>query len=450
MFRLLLRSAIRGYRNGVAVKGSLSKFDVLGLGFMTFAFFLGAGNIIFPPLAGFLAGEHLTSAMLGFLLTAVGLPLFTLVAAALAGGGFTTMARYLPPLVVTLMATIIFIIIGPAFATPRTGLVAYEMSFKPFLNDPSQLVLTLFTIGFFGVVLLLSLNQGNLLDAVGKILTPILLLLLVGLALAVFILPQGTQPTVDDAYLAQPFVTGFIDGYNTMDTFAALMFGTLILDVLRQKGVSDIKVQSRYLAIAALIAAAGLGFVYISLFILGGTSLGVVMSASNGGEIISAYVLSLFGAPGLWILAAIVSLACLTTAVGLVSACADYFQRLTAKGSYKAWVVITSLLCMLVANVGLDTLISVSVPVLVACYPVAVALVFATYLRPLMRRAQFTYRLSLTVAFVFGLLDAIQAAGLDMSALDFLPLFDINMAWVLPTALVFMVGLGRPHAIAVR
>ena len=235
-----------------------------------------------------------------------------------------------------------------------------------------------------------------------------------------------------------------------MDTFAALMFGTLILDVLRQKGVSDIKDQSRYLTIAALIAAAGLGFVYISLFILGGTSLGVVTSASNGGEIISAYVLSLFGAPGLWILAAIVSLACLTTAVGLVSACADYFQRLTAKGSYKAWVVIISLLCMLVANVGLDTLISVSVPVLVACYPVAVALVIATYLRPLMRRAQFTYRLSLTVAFVFGLLDAIQAAGLDMSALDFLPLFDINMAWVLPTALVFMVGLGRPHAIAVR
>ncbi|MGO1618056.1 MAG: branched-chain amino acid transport system II carrier protein, partial [Oceanisphaera sp.] len=200
---------------------------------MTFAFFLGAGNIIFPPMTGFLAGEHLTSAMVGFLLTGVGLPLVTLVAAALAGGGLPVMGRYLPPVVVTVMATAIFIIIGPAFAAPRTGLVAYEMSLKPFLTNPDQSTLTLYTIGFFGLVLLLSLNQGRLLDAVGKVLTPILLLLLIGLALAVFISPQGTQPPVSEVYLTAPFVKGFIEGYNTMDTFAALIFGMFILDVLR-------------------------------------------------------------------------------------------------------------------------------------------------------------------------------------------------------------------------
>ncbi|WP_188628585.1 branched-chain amino acid transport system II carrier protein [Oceanisphaera marina] len=427
-----------------AVNKSLSPFDVLGLGFMTFAFFLGAGNIIFPPLAGFLAGENITSAMSGFLLTAVGLPLVTLIAAALAGGGLPTMGRYLPTGVVTVMATAIFIIIGPAFAAPRTGLVAYEMGLKPFLQDPSQFTLTLFTIGFFGLVLLLSLNQGQLLDAIGKVLTPILLLLLIGLAIAVFISPQGTQPEVNEAYMAQPFVKGFIEGYNTMDTFAALMFGMLILDVLRQKGVTDKRAQSRYLMIAALIAAAGLGFVYVSLFILGGTSLGVVESANNGGEIISAYVLSLFGAPGLWILAAIVSLACITTAVGLVSACADYFHRLTGKGSYRVWVVINALACMLVANVGLNTLITVSIPVLVAFYPVAVALVLATYLRPLMRAPVFAFRLTLAVALVFGLIDGMQAAGLNMSAFHLLPMFDIGMAWVLPTCVAVAIGLGMP------
>lgn len=181
---------------------SLSTFDIMGLGFMTFAFFLGAGNIIFPPLAGFLAGEHLPSAMSGFLLTAVGLPLVTLIAAAMAGGGLPTMGRYLPPVVVTIMATAIFIIIGPAFAAPRTGLVAYEMGLKPFLANPTQTTLTLYTIVFFGVVLLLSLNQGRLLDAVGKILTPILLLLLIGLAIAVFMNPQGTQPPVNEVYMA--------------------------------------------------------------------------------------------------------------------------------------------------------------------------------------------------------------------------------------------------------
>ncbi|WP_417616512.1 branched-chain amino acid transport system II carrier protein [Oceanisphaera sp.] len=423
---------------------SLSTFDVLGLGFMTFAFFLGAGNIIFPPLAGFLAGENITSAMSGFLLTAVGLPLVTLIAAALAGGGLPTMGRYLPTGVVTVMATAIFIIIGPAFAAPRTGLVAYEMGIKPFLENPTQFTLTLFTIGFFALVLLLSLNQGQLLDAVGKVLTPILLLLLVGLAVAVFVSPQGTQPAVNEAYMAQPFVKGFIEGYNTMDTFAALMFGMLILDLLRQKGVTDKRAQSRYLMIAALIAALGLGFVYVSLFILGGTSLGVVESATNGGEIISAYVLSLFGAPGLWILAAIVSLACLTTAVGLVSACADYFHRLTGKASYRLWVVINALACMLVANVGLNALITLSIPVLVAFYPVAVALVLATYLRPLMRAPVFAFRLTLTVALVFGILDGMQAAGLNMSAFALLPMFDIGMAWVLPTCVATVIGLSMP------
>ena len=408
---------------------------------MTFAFFLGAGNIIFPPLAGFLAGEHLPSAMSGFLLTAVGLPLVTLIAAAMAGGGLPTMGRYLPPVVVTIMATAIFIIIGPAFAAPRTGLVAYEMGLKPFLANPTQTTLTLYTIVFFGVVLLLSLNQGRLLDAVGKILTPILLLLLIGLAIAVFMNPQGTQPPVNEVYMAQPFVKGFIEGYNTMDTFAALMFGMLILDVLRQKGVTEKRAQSRYLMIAALIAAAGLGFVYISLFILGGTSLGVVDSATNGGEIISAYVLSLFGTPGLWILAAIVTLACLTTAVGLVSACADYFFRLTSKFGYRRWVVIMALACTLVANVGLNTLITVSIPVLVAFYPVAVALVLATYLQPLMRGPVLAYRLILSVALFFGLIDGLQAAGVDMSIFHWLPMFDIGMAWVIPTVVASIIGL---------
>lgn len=426
---------------------SLSKFDIMGLGFMTFAFFLGAGNIIFPPLAGFLAGEHLPSAMSGFLLTAVGLPLVTLIAAALAGGGLPTMCRYLPPTVVAVMATAVFIIIGPAFAAPRTGLVAYEMGLKPFLDNPTQTTLTLYTVGFFGLVLLLSLNQGRLLDAVGKILTPILLLLLIGLAIAVFVNPQGIQPPVDELYLAQPFVKGFLEGYNTMDTFAALMFGMLILDVLRQKGVTDKRAQSRYLMIAALIAAAGLGFVYISLFILGGTSLGVVDSATNGGEIISAYVFSLFGAPGLWALALIVSLACITTAVGLVSACADYFHNLTRKFSYRIWVVLMASACTLVANVGLNTLIAVSVPVLVAFYPVAIALVLATYLQPFMRAPVLAFRLILSVALIFGLLDGLQAAGLDMSAFHWLPMFDIGMAWVLPTVVASIIGLAlsAPH-----
>ncbi|MFB0975148.1 MAG: branched-chain amino acid transport system II carrier protein, partial [Tolumonas sp.] len=155
---------------------------------MTFAFFLGAGNIIFPPMAGYLAGENMGFAMVGFLVTAVGLPLATLLAIASAGGGLLTMTRMLPAWVGTSIAIATYIIIGPAFATPRTGLVTYEMAVKPFIGSyDSQLVLTLFSVAYFGLTLFLSLNQGKLLDAVGKILTPVLALLLAVLGIAVLV-----------------------------------------------------------------------------------------------------------------------------------------------------------------------------------------------------------------------------------------------------------------------
>ena len=150
---------------------SLTLSDVLGLGFMTFAFYLGAGNIIFPPLAGYMAGEHLSLAMLGSLVTAVGLPLITIIAVAKAGNGWAGMTKLLPVGVATALAVAIYIIIGPA-AAPRTGLVAYEMGLKPFIGDMGQAGLAAYTVLFFGVAILVSMNQGKLMDAIGKYLTP--------------------------------------------------------------------------------------------------------------------------------------------------------------------------------------------------------------------------------------------------------------------------------------
>ncbi|WP_421324941.1 branched-chain amino acid transport system II carrier protein, partial [Aeromonas sp. 604176] len=170
------------------------------------------------------------------------------------------------------------------------------------------------------------------------------------------------------------------EGYNTMDTLASLMFGALIVDLLRQKGINDYKSQFKYLAIAGLISAVGLSVVYVSLFQLGNTAAGVATDVSNGGAIVNAYVLSLFGQPGQFILAAIITLACFTTAVGLISACSDFFHNLTGM-AYKKLVVLLGVICAVVANVGLSQLISLSIPVLVAIYPVAVALVLVTFLK---------------------------------------------------------------------
>ncbi len=187
-----------------------------------------------------------------------------------------------------------------------------------------------------------------------------------------------------------------------------------------------------------LIAAAGLAFVYISLFYLGATSSTVAPNAGNGGVILTAYVMALFGAPGQVILSAIVLLACLTTAIGLISACADYFSSLTPM-SYKKWAVVLAVICAVVANVGLNQLIALSVPVLFALYPVAIALVALTLVRKWLPNPRLAYRVVLLVSFIFSMIDVAKYLKFDVSMFSSLPLFNYGMAWVLPTLVALVI-----------
>ncbi|MCL1141282.1 branched-chain amino acid transport system II carrier protein [Shewanella gaetbuli] len=427
--------------------------DTFGLGFMTFAFFLGAGNLIFPPFAGFLAGENMSLAMVGFLLTAVGMPLIGLVAVAKANGKIMS---YLPAFAATSLAVAIYIIIGPAFAAPRTGLVAFEIGAKPFIENADavwviagqsiNIAQLMFTLFFFGIVMVMCLYPGKLLDNVGKVLTPVLLILLVALALSVMFIPGSTIGAPQQGYIEDALSTGIIDGYNTMDTLASIMFGMLIIDILRRKGVNDAADQTKYLIRAAIIAASGLAFVYISLFFLGMTAGELAEGASNGGAILTNYVEHHFGTLGIVMLSTVVGLACLTTAIGLVTACAEFFNELLPSISYKRFVVIFSVACATVANVGLAQLISISIPVLMTIYPVAIALVLVTFITGRFARPEFSQRLILSVALVFGILDGLNAAGVDMSVFNFLPLFSQGMAWLLPSAIAAGICLFLPKS----
>ncbi|MGF1725967.1 branched-chain amino acid transport system II carrier protein [Photobacterium nomapromontoriensis] len=404
---------------------------------MTFAFFLGAGNIIFPPQAGQQAGDHLLSAMLGFLSTGVTLPLVAIIAVAVAGG-WKGMTRDLPSKVATFLAVMIFIVIGPAFAAPRAGLVAYEMGVKPFITDAGQLSLTLFSIAFFAIAMFLSRSRGSLIDLVGKVLTPILFLALIVLAVAVVVNPQDAIEAAKGDYVDMPFIKGFVEGYNTLDAVAALLFGMVIVDTVRDKGVTDEAETRKYLIMAGLIAAAGLAFVYVSLFYLGATSVNIAANATNGGDILAIYVAALFGPAGQAILSLIVLLACLTTVVGLISACADYFSTLT-RWSYEKWVVVLSVICCVVANVGLNQLIILSLPALFALYPIAMALVFLTFIRRWLPNPTLSYRVVMLVALSFSMIDAAKVAGFDVSAFRVIPLFDYGMAWLMPTSIALVI-----------
>ena len=205
-----------------------------------------------------------------------------------------------------------------------------------------------------------------------------------------------------------------------------------------------------YLIKAALIAAAGLAFVYISLFYLGATAGDLAVGAENGGVILTNYVTSEFGTMGMVLLATVVTLACLTTAVGLVSACSEFFNELLPKISYRQFVVLLSVICATIANVGLSQLISISIPVLMTVYPVAIALVAVTFLTERFAKPAAAHRIVLSVALFFGIIDGIKAAGVDVSIFNFMPLHAEGMAWLLPTAITILACLmvKKPQAVA--
>lgn len=447
----------------------LSVADTVGLGLMVFAFFFGAGNIIFPPLEGQHAGQSVLWAILGFLITAVGLPLIAIIAVARANGGLPTMTADLPKGTGTFVTVLLFIVIGPLFAAPRTGLVAYEMAARPLLGGSGQVIhISAFDLSlnadqmwitalFFVLTLLFAWSRGKLIDYIGKLLTPILFILLICLAIGVVVSPQGEVMPATENYQGVAFSKGFLGGYNTMDTFLSLSFGMLFIDLLRSKGVTEPKACARYLTIAGLIAAVGLVVVYIALFWLGATSALIAPGADNGGAILAAYVHALFGEPGKWILACVVLLACLTTAIGLLSACADYFSTLTPF-SYRGWLIALCVISAVVANVGLSRLIVLSVPVLLLLYPLAIVLLALTFSRNWLANPRFSYRFVMLIALVFSLLDTVKAtletAGLkasDASGLlalhtQYVPLSDQGMGWVVPSAIAFAVVLCWPKS----
>lgn len=418
----------------------LKGLDLLALGFMTFALFLGAGNIIFPPSAGMAAGEQLLPAAIGFLLTAVGLPLLTVVALARVGGGMDRLTAPLGRWAGLLLAVAVYLAIGPLFATPRTATVSFEMGIAPFAGN-SATSLFIYTLAFFIAVLFLVLNPGKLINRIGKFITPVLLAALLVLGGAALFAPVGPIGETAESYRASPMLKGFLDGYLTMDTLGALVFGIVIATAIRDRGVTEPALVTRYSMIAGVIAAIGLSLVYLALFYLGATSQGVAGDATSGVQILTTYVQQTFGDTGSLLLAVVITLACLTTAVGLTTACGEFFSGLLPV-SYRTVVVVFTLFSLLVSNQGLSQLISVSVPVLVGLYPLAIMLVALSLLDRFWVSQRLVFMPVMAVTLVFGVVDGLAAAGFDALVPELfkqLPFAAQSMGWLVPV-LVTLLG----------
>ena len=418
----------------------LSVRNIAALGFMTFAMYLGAGNLIFPPFLGYQAGEHFLSGMSGFLLTGVGLPAMALVMVAIVNGSDKLTAA-LPKPLATSFWVMVFIVIGPAFVIPRAITVAYQFSFAPIFG---QSALIPFTTIFCVATILFALYPGKLVDNLGKVLTPALMVILVIMSITALAFPAGHVTTAVGPYVHGAFAEGLTQGYMTMDALGSIGFGWIIFRAIRSMGVDCPKATAKYTLIAALMYATAMTFVYVSLAYIGSTSSYLGDKFSNGGEILTAFTFNHFGAFGSVLLGSVIILACLTTAIGVTTAGSEFYDNTFSKVNYKACVVTTMILAGLIANVGLEQLLAITLPVVVALHPVAISLMLMAPLRKKM--AQIAILATAFTALVFGCIDAVHILNhmpnhINQWLEHNMPLYHYFASWVTPTLLMMFIGL---------
>ena len=411
------------------------KASLWAVGLMLFALFFGAGNLIFPAYLGQQAGENWLSAMFGFLLTGAGLPLLGVIAIGYSGSrDVQALASRVSPWYGVAFAAALYLAIGPLFATPRTATVSFEVGVVPFIGEANKSVgLAVFSVVFFGVAYWLSMSPGKLVDRIGKILTPALLLTIAALVGYAALNPMG------------PLAKGILEGYGTMDALASLVFAIIVIDAVRAMGVDNRAELLRTTTVSGVIAASCLAAVYLFIGYMGATSVAGLGVQENGALVLSKTAQYYFGMGGNVLLGVIVLLACLSTAVGLITSCAEYFNRLCPGISYKMFVIINTLVSMGLANKGLADIISFSVPVLMLLYPLTVVIILLAFLHNFFGGSRIVYFCTIMATLVVGLLDAYKAAfGFSEEAAsainNVLPLYHIGLGWLLPATAGFVLG----------
>lgn len=428
------------------MKQRLPLKEIAALGFLMFALFLGAGNLIFPPLLGQQAGEDIWLAILGFLVTGVGLPLLAVITISQVKGDLHQLSIKVHPLFAMIFPIVVYLAIGPFFGIPRTGTVVYEIGVVPFLTSSSQNGWSLFvsTFVFFLLTFWLALNPAKLVDRVGKILTPLLLIFIAIISVRGVASPLGQLESAVDKYSSSPFFSGFLEGYLTMDAIAALVFGIVIINRLKEKEIVQQVALRAYTIKAGIVAGLGLSFVYVALAYLGATSVETIGHLDNGGAILSSITASLFGPVGTVLLALVIILACLTTSIGLVSACGEFLTQRFNGLSYPVIIAVICLFSLTMANLGLSQLIAVSLPVLVAIYPIAIVLITLSLIDSFIRIPRSTFIGAITFASVISVYDGLVAAGMEIisisSVFENIPLFTNGVGWLLPSIIGAIIG----------
>ncbi|MEG1461976.1 MAG: branched-chain amino acid transport system II carrier protein, partial [Anaerorhabdus sp.] len=342
---------------------------------MLFGLFFGAGNLIFPVHMGQEAGSNVFLANIGFLITGVGLPFLGIIAMGISKSeGLFDMASRVSKKYAYIFTILLYLVIGPFFALPRLATTSFEIGIAPFVEESNiGIVLAIFSIAFFVIACFYARKSSKLLIYVGKVLNPLFLVLLLILFVIAFINPMGTisEIAVQSSYQSQPFFTGFIQGYNTLDALASLAFGIIVIGTLRNKGVNEPKNIAMDTVKSGILTVILMGLIYSLLAYMGAMSVGQLTVSANGGIALAQITHYYLGSFGSVVVAAIVIVACLKTAIGLISSFSETFVGLFPKGKYLVFAIVVSAMACLFANAGLTKIIEFSIPVLMFLYPLA-------------------------------------------------------------------------------
>lgn len=433
----------------------LSFSAYLTIGSMLFGLFFGAGNLIFPIHMGQDAGSHVFGANIGFLITAVGLPFLGILAIGFSNSnGLFDLSTRVNRWYAYFFTITLYLTIGPFFALPRTATVSYEIGILPFIpKNHSQLGLFLFTLVFFLFAWIFSLKPGKIMTWIGKILNPLFLIFLGILIITAFTHPMGSFKDIvpSESYQHNQLFTGMIEGYNTMDTLASLAFGIIVVQSIKEFGVKNPKDIASSTLKSGSVTLVLMGLIYSCLAFLGAMSRHQFDLSANGGIALSQVANYYFGSFGAILLALIIIFACLKTAIGLITACSETFNQLFPKISYKWYVHLFSLLGMAIANVGLTEIIRLSLPVLLFLHPLAIVLIFLTFLSPLFKNKKIVYQTAILFTFIVSLFDGLHEAPTIIKNFilfdapyrffhSFLPFGNIQMTWIVPAILGTIIG----------
>lgn len=429
------------------------------IGTMLFGMYFGAGNLIFPIQLGQLAGTNFWPALIGFLVTAIGLPFLGILAIGLSGStGLRDLASRVHPIFGVGFAAVLYLTIGPFFAIPRTATVPFVVGFEPYINPGhAGIWLGLFSFAFFAIVYFFSLHPAKVMDYIGKYLTPAFLFFLSVLIGISIIKPMGNFGEPTGAYANLAFITGFKEGYNTMDALASLAFGIVVINAIKGLGITNTKDIAKATWKSGIFAMTLMMLIYGLITYMGASSVLSIGTFENGGQIFAAVAQHYFGSFGAILLAIIIVLACLKTSIGLITACSEFFHNLLPKVTYRSFVLILCIVSFTIANFGLNNIIQFAIPVLMFLYPLAVILILLTLLSPLFGNKHSVYAASMAMTFFVSFFDGYSTLVANVPSMsvslfdsvksiymDILPLYEIGLGWILPAFIGAVIGFIFP------